>query len=57
MPASTLEEFGRESARVSTHYDRLLLAYYVEAMRSRSKEFTPEEQARVELLACFRERS
>ena len=55
MASSTLEEFGRESARGIT-YDRLLLAYYVEAMRSRIKEFSAEEQARVELLRCFAER-
>ena len=55
MPASTLEEFSRESVRVST-YDRLLLAYYVEAMQSRSQDFSPEELARIELLACFCQR-
>lgn len=52
MSASTLEEFSRESARVAT-YDRLLLAYYVEAMQGRSKDCSPEELARIELLACF----
>lgn len=55
MTSATLEEFGQESRRAST-YDRLLLTYYVEAMRSRSAEFSAAEQARIELLACFCER-
>jgi FHA domain len=55
MSAATLEEFGVGTVNLLS-YDRLLLAYYVEAMRSRDAEFSAEELARVELLACFAQR-
>jgi hypothetical protein len=50
MSASTFEEFARASARAPS-FDRLLLAYYVEAMQSRVAEFSAEERVRVERLA------
>ena len=56
MSAPTLEAFGVEST-TSSSYDRLLLAYYVEAMRKRVAEFNAEEKARIELLSCFVQRT
>jgi FHA domain len=55
MSAATLQEFGVWTVNLLS-YDRLLLAYYVEAMRKRDAEFSAEELARVELLACFAQR-
>ncbi|MEO6600422.1 MAG: FHA domain-containing protein [Polyangiaceae bacterium] len=55
MSAATLEEYGVGTVSL-LGYDRLLLAYYVEAMRSRGAASSAEELARVELLACFAQR-
>jgi hypothetical protein len=49
MASQTLEELSRELARVLTH-DRLLFTYYVDAMRARAAELSPEELLRVERL-------
>jgi hypothetical protein len=56
MASSTLEEFQHAAARGS-NYDRLLFDYYVEAMLKRVGEISADEQARVELIALFGERS
>lgn len=54
MNEASLHEFAQEAAR-SPKYDRLLLAYYVDAMRARSQEFSPADLARVVRLAGISE--
>jgi len=56
MASSTLLEFQDAAARGSS-YDRLLFDYYVEAMLKRVADLSADEQARVELIALFGERS
>jgi len=56
MATSTLVEFEAASAHAQS-YDRLLLAYYVEAMQALAPQFSAEERDRVELLACLAERT
>jgi FHA domain len=56
MARSTLVEFKHAAANGSS-YDRLLFDYYVEAMLKRVGEFSADEQARVELIVLFGERS
>jgi hypothetical protein len=52
VASQTLEELARELSRVPTH-DRLLFAYYVDAMRARAPQLSPEELLRVERLASL----